>query len=141
MKTKITIGVIIVMAIVSIAASPPPETTGIVPKTAKQVSKQTYAGFSFFRIHRQGKNGVTSTWGMSSESGVTGYAVQRTYEDPNDPFAFWENICAMPCNGSRSYKWTDENVFPGFISYRILATMSSGGSILSEILTIHIVSH
>ena len=140
MKTKFTISIIIVMAFATIAASPAPETATVVPQKAKRVSSQFYAGFSSFRIHRQGK-GVTSTWGMSSESGITCYTLQRTYGDPTDPYTLWDEISVVSCNSSRSYKWTDETVFPGFISYRVMANMSSGGNMMSETETIHIVGH
>jgi len=136
MKT-ITIGIIVTMAIVSIAASPK---TGVAPTPGKNVIKQTSSGFSLFRIHRQGR-GVTSTWGLSSETGISGYVVQRTYLDPGDPYG-WENVYATPCNGSRSYKWTDANVFAGFISYRIIAVPTGAvGEIISDVETIHITSH
>ena len=138
MKT-ITIGIIVALAIASIAASPSPE-TGIVPGSEKKLAKQTYASFSFFRIHRQGR-GVTSTWGLNSETGISGYVVQRTYLDPGDPYG-WENVYATPCSGSRSYKWTDENVFAGFISYRIIAVPTGGiGEVMSGVETIHIMGH
>jgi len=138
MKTKFIIGIIVVMAIASIAASPSPK-TGVVPKTENQVSKQSFAGFSFFRIHRQGR-GITSDWGMDSETGLSGYVVQRTYLDPGDPYG-WENISGMPCTGARSYKWNDANVYAGFISYRIMATCSNGSEIYSDVQTIHVTSH
>lgn len=138
MKTKITIGVIIAMAIVSIAASPSPKAIRTVPKNAKQL----YAAFDFFRVHRQGKNGATATWGMSSESGITCFVVQRTYFDPTDPYSPWDDLCVMPSNGSRSYKWTDANLpYPGIINYRIKAMVNPGGEMYSGTESIHIVSH
>lgn len=140
MKTQFNIAVI-AMAFVTLSASPNPETVKNVAQQTKQVLQQAPAGFGFFRVHRQGKDGVTTTWGMGSETGITGYVVQRTYSDPSDPYG-WENVCAMACNGTRSYKWTDEGIFPGFISYRIVATMSGNGSeIVSDVETIHIMGH
>ena len=141
MKTKMTLAAIIIMAFITIAASPAPERVSIIPRAKKQVSQNIFGDFAFLRLHRQTRNGATITWGMNSESGINGYTVQRTYEDPTDPYAFWENIASMPSTSSRSYKWTDGNLFPGFISYRIMANMTNGGSIFSEILTIHIIGH
>ena len=140
MKSQLTFAAFVVMVIISIGASPSPENKTIVPSTGKEFSNHSYAGFSFFRIHRQGK-GVTSTWGMSSETGISGFVVQRTYFDPNDPFSPWDDICAIPSNGSRSYKWIDENVLAGMISYRIKANIIGGGEMYSETLTIRIVGH
>ena len=98
------------------------------------------AGFAFFRTHRQGK-GITATWGLSSNDGVAGFAVQRTYEDPTDPYAFWEDISYIDCNSSRSFKYADESVFPGVISYRVIAVLEDGNSISSEVSSVRIVSH
>lgn len=96
--------------------------------------------FSFFRTHRQGR-GIMTTWGLTSNAGVTGFVVQKTYEDPADPYAYWEDIGAIPCGASRSFKRHDLNVSPGFISYRVIAYLLSGGPIVSAISTEHIISH
>jgi hypothetical protein len=140
MKAHLSILVVAAVALCTIAASPLPEKSVKISAGEKSIQKQN-AGFSFFRTHRQGKYGATSTWGMTTESGVAGFIVQRTYEDPADPYAWWEDVSAMPCNGSRSYKCTDEGIFPGYISYRIVALFNNGGSITSEVNTIRIVSH
>ena len=103
------------------------------------VTKIQSAGFSFFRTHRQGK-GITASWGANSSAGVVSFSLQKTYEDPSDPYAVWEEVSSTPCNGSRSYKCTDNNVFPGFISFRVTALMSDGSTIESPISTVHIVS-
>ena len=97
--------------------------------------------FNSFKTHRKAR-GVVATWKLTTNVGVTGFVVERTYEDPSDPYAVWENIYAMPCNQSAQFfKHEDENVSPGFISYRVLAFLQVGGSVLSETSTIHIVSH
>lgn len=96
--------------------------------------------FAFFRTHKQGKK-VAAIWALNSTDGVTGFVVQRTYEDPTDPYAFWEDLCSMGCSPSRSFKYTDENVFPGVISYRVVALMNDGNTITSEVSGVRIVSH
>ncbi|MBK6937016.1 MAG: hypothetical protein IPH18_09160 [Chitinophagaceae bacterium] len=98
-------------------------------------------GFSFFRTHRQGKNGVTATWGVQAGSAVASFYVERTYEDPADPYANWETCAYVPCLGEKSFKATDINVFPGFISYRVVAVLPDGSEFVSDISTVHIVSH
>jgi hypothetical protein len=95
---------------------------------------------SFFRLHRQGK-GVTASWGLTSEAGVIGFQVQKTYEDPADPYAIWENVSWVPSTGSRSYKCTDGNVFPGNISYQVVVQKADGTTIASGISTARIVGH
>lgn len=97
-------------------------------------------GFGFFRTHRQGQ-GIMTTWGLTSNAGITGFIVQKTYEDPYDMYAVWEDICAMPCGAARSFRKHDLNVSPGFISYRVIAYLQGGGTMMSPISTEHIVSH
>lgn len=100
------------------------------------------AGFDFFRTHRQGKAGITATWGYAGEAAVvTGYVVEKTYEDPADPYAYWETVATVPATGARSYKVTDTGVYPGYISYRITAVSGVDPVTVSGISTVHIVSH
>jgi hypothetical protein len=96
--------------------------------------------FSFFRTHRQGR-GIMATWGMDNNNGVSSFVVERTYEDPNDPYSNWEVICLTPCSNARSFKHHDETVSPGFITYRVTAFFNGGGSMCSGISTEHIVGH
>ena len=142
MKTRLYFLAISAVALLVMAASPISQNKLILSgQQAKVLKRSVAAGFDFFRIHRQTKDGITVTWGMTSESGVSGYSIQRTYEDPTDPYAFWEDAGSMPCSSARSYKWTDLHIYPGFISYRIVAMMNNGTSMTSDILTLHIISH
>jgi hypothetical protein len=135
MKTQLSAFAISAM-IITTAASPIsqslPDTKG-----AAKVKQVQSTSFAFFRTHRQGK-GVTADWSVTSNSGISCFEVFRTYEDPTDPWAFWEDVSTVPCNSSRSYKSTENNVIPGFISYRIAAVMNDGSTILSDISTEHI---
>jgi hypothetical protein len=98
--------------------------------------------FEFFRTHRQGRDGVTATWGITNPGNdVTCFIVERTYDDPADPYAMWDVVSNTPCTGARSYKCTETNVFPGFLSYRVTAYMTAGGTVTTPVSTIHIVSH
>src|SRR6476619_656088 len=104
MKTKICLFVFVVTILTATAApvkneSRPLSTSG----------KAAIGDLSFLRSHRQGK-GATITWGLTSSEGVAGFVLQRTYEDPNDPYANWEDIASVPSNSSRSYKFDDEYV-------------------------------
>lgn len=99
-----------------------------------------FAGFDFFRTHRQGKDGITATWGYSG-GGVTGYIVERTYEDAADPYANWETVALVSETGARSYKVTNTNVTPGFISYRVRAMNGINEVAVSPVSTEHIVAH
>lgn len=133
MKT-ITISAIILTVFFCAAAKPLPEKE--VP--AKNVTK-SFDGFSFVRSHRQGK-GAEVSWAFVS-SNASGFKVQRTNEDPNDPYSVWINVSSVGCNSSRSYKCHDENPFPGFINYRVIAVMNDGSTMTSQISVVHIMSH
>ena len=135
MKTQLSLITILVIALFTISASPIKNV-----KISENIASKANPDYSFFRTHKQGRNGVTSTWGMTSENGAMYFSLMRTYEDPNDPYG-WEEVSTIPCSSSRSYKWTDENVSPGYISYCVVTHMSDGTDVFSWINTIHIVSH
>jgi hypothetical protein len=122
--------------------------SGFAPATGKpvkeiSVSKTSFASqFSYFRTHRQGHSGVTATWGINGPGNdISCFIVERTYDDPSDPYAMWEPVSNTPCNSARNYKCTENNVFAGFLSYRVTAHMIAGGTITTPVSTIHIVSH
>lgn len=97
--------------------------------------------FNAFRAHRQGK-GITTMWSSSANASlVTYFTVIRTYEDPTDPYAEWTVVGSVNCNSSRNYRSTDDSVSPGFVSYRIVASLTSGGYLYSDVETVHIVQH
>ncbi|TMI94834.1 MAG: hypothetical protein E6H06_08205 [Bacteroidetes bacterium] len=133
MKTKITIVAIILMAFIAISATP------IAKPSPKTSLKKTSDSFSFIRTHRQGKGG-TVTWAFSS-SNASGFCVERTNEDPTDPYSVWVDVGDIPCNSSRSYKCHDPNPFPGLINYRVIAFLNDGSTVTSDVSTIKIMSH
>jgi len=139
MKTQLSL-VTIVALFVAASWISPVDTQKSISGISLKKQNSFAPDFSFFRTHRQGR-GVTATWGLSSNGSVTGFVVQRTYEDPNDQYASWDNICAMPCGPGKSFKHEDESVSPGFISYRVIAYLQYGGSVMSMISTEHVVSH
>ena len=133
MKT-LTIFAIGALVFFSVAATPAAEKTN----TNKNQNK-SFDGFSFIRTHRQGKRAVVS-WSFLS-SNVSGFIVQRTNEDPNDPYSVWIDVASVGCDLSRSYKCCDENPFPGLINYRVIAVMNNGSTMTSDISTVRIVAH
>ena len=132
MKTKISVVAIILMALIAISATPvkPTPTTSL---------KKASDGFSFIRTHRQGKGGTVS-WAFTS-SNASGFCVERTNEDPTDPYSVWVDVGDIPCNSSRSYKCHDPNPFPGLINYRVIAFLNDGSTVTSDVSTIKIMSH
>ncbi|MFI5132239.1 MAG: hypothetical protein ACHQFX_19710 [Chitinophagales bacterium] len=111
------------------------------PATAmKQVRKTASVEFAFFRTHRQA-NGAVATWGLTSNVDVIGFDVQRTYQDPADPYSMWEDVIYMPCTEERSFKYNDQEIFAGYIYYRVTAHLNDGSSVISAIEGIRIVRH
>jgi hypothetical protein len=119
------------MVFFSIAAVP------VSNKTTPSENQGTFSDeFSSLRTHRQGR-GAEVTWSFLS-SDASCFVVQRTNEDPNDPYSVWITVENVGCDLSRSYKCHDENPFPGLINYRVLAVMKNGTTITSGISTVHI---
>lgn len=138
MKTKIIICIAIAVALVTVAWTVPSNDRGQVGvKKAKTVEPV----FNFMHAHRQGR-GATVAWNSNSTPAeVICFEVMRTYEDPNDPYSQWDQVGNYACSSNPSYKCTENNVSPGFVSYCVIASMVGGGTVMSEIETIHIVQH
>src|SRR6185295_6275549 len=117
MKTQLVLLSIAIMAINQGESVLPVPFT--VSKSAK-ISETKAVDFAFFKVHRQGR-GATAVWGLTSSAGVCAFTLQRTYQDPTDPYAAWEDVNSFVCGSARSFKYTDENVFPGYIAYRVTA--------------------
>jgi hypothetical protein len=132
---KITILTISALVFFSIAATPAPEKE----TTVKNVTNAS-DGFSSLRTHRKGA-GAEITWSFTSTSGVSGFIVERTNEDPNDPYSVWVTVGSQACDASRSYKCCDVSPFPGYINYRVTAVMNNGTTITSGVSVVHIASH
>ncbi len=93
----------------------------------------TFNCFNFVRAHRQAKN-VVINWSVNDPS-IVQFTIERSYDgeffDPAGGHAF---------SGSGSYKFTDLNVFPGMIYYRIVALKADGTTECSPVETVRIVS-
>jgi len=138
MKTTI-FSVPTMFLLISTAFTSSPVSTTEPAKETQEITVKQGACFTFLRTPRQGK-GITATWGMASYAGVAGFVIQRTYEDPTDLYANWETFSVVPGNAGRSASFTDDEVSPGFINYRVVAKMTNGSSEVSEISTVRIVS-
>src|SRR5690349_19058500 len=66
---------------------------------------------STLRVHRQG-TGVALSWSAASPDAVN-FVVEKSYDGD-----FFEAVTDVAFNGGSSYKYVDNNVFPGVISYR-----------------------
>lgn len=140
MKTKHFLFASLVMLVLSAWAVPP---TGLVNKiddSVRPVPESKSGVFSFFRTHRQGRYGIASSWGAVTTTGITGFILQRTYEFP-DEFTIWENIYEVNAANRSRYQYLDENVFPGIVSYRVLAVNNTNPVFVSEISAVQIRQH
>ena len=140
MKTKFPFLVLGTLLILATAWTSPAIQNGTTSNRDAVMDNAKPGDFAFFRTHRQGK-GVAATWGLNAEAGTIGFRVEKTYEDPSDPYAVWEDVENIGCNGSRSYKCVDKSVFPGNISYRVVAQKADGSTVASPVSTVRIVSH
>lgn len=140
MKTKLSLLAVSALILTTswIAKAPMNEQTKVENKQV--VSKSSTPEFDFFRIHRQGRYGVTSTWGFSTCQNVQRFRVESNFMYPIEEWA-WGEIYSTACTGARSYKFTESPVVPGYMSYRVVAEMNDGSEIASEAYTIHILSH
>jgi hypothetical protein len=110
-------------------------------KVSTEAKSAVVAGeFSFLRAHRQGK-GITVTWGMADNTNLAGFDIEKTMEDPNDPYSVWLPVASVPGSSVRSYKHTDDAVSPGTSNYRITAYYTDNRTAQSEIISVRIMAH
>jgi hypothetical protein len=104
-----------------------------VQQNLNQHSTQTTAGcFSSFKAHRQAK-GTAMTWSVCT-SDVVGFVVERSYDGE-----FFEDAASMNYDGNSSYKFSDKDVYPGMLYYRIKAVKTDASTEYSAVETVHIV--
>src|SRR4026209_1776580 len=119
---KITVFSALIVSVLAMAFSPSPK---IVDHTTS--ISAVLNDYAFLRAHRQG-NGITLTWGMTSNTNLIGFDIEKTMGDPNDPYEPWSPVTSIPGSNERSFKYTDNGVLPGTSSYRITAWYSDGRS-------------
>lgn len=136
MKTSLFI---IPVAIALVGSLSSPLTEPSTSKTIVQTLKKQENPFAFLRTHRQGK-GIAVVWGVNSSTDIIGFGVQRTYEDPADPYANWEDVGTVPNSAARSFTHKDQQVFAGIIHYRVIAIHADGTTASSEVSSVRIPS-
>lgn len=105
--------------------------TVVAASTATAKTAQT-GTFNYFRSHRQA-NGIALTWAVSSPE-VVQFKVERSYDGD-----FFDVINEMACTGSGMHKFSDMEVFPGTIFYRITAVKADGSTETSSVESVRIV--
>ena len=129
---KITVFSALIISVLAMAFSPAP---GVVQQTTSVSSALN--DYAFIRAHRQGR-GITLTWGMTTNTNLIGFDIEKTMEDPNDPYSQWLPVASVPGADERSFKINDNTVSPGTSNYRITAWYSDGRSSMSEIISVRI---
>jgi hypothetical protein len=96
--------------------------------------------FTQLKGHRMGKGATSLTWSMGSNTGITAFDIECTYEDPYDPYSVWEPKGSVPNDNSQMFRFKDNNVLPGLMYYRITARLNNGTSVTSELCSVTIIS-
>jgi hypothetical protein len=107
---------------------------GSIIQNVSPVQTQSGNPFSFFNAHRQGHSCIGLMWRISSSGNVLGFQVQRSYDGE-----FFDPIKDLPCGANTRFTWEDDDVFPGFIYYRLAASLMDGTTFYSEVEVVHIV--
>ena len=107
---------------------------GVSHSLTQQVVLQAPADFGMFMAHRQGK-GVTLAWSMTSPADVAYYSIQRSYDGE-----FFEPVDEVMGSGSARSRYTDRNVYPGIIHYKVVAFCNDGSIVESTVEIVRIVS-
>ena len=94
--------------------------------------KPPSGALSFFRVHRQGP-GISLSW-ASASSNVVQFIIERSYDGE-----FFDVIGGMGCTGTNTHRFSDNDVFPGIIYYRVTAVKTDDTTESSAIETVRFV--
>lgn len=89
--------------------------------------------FSLFQGHRQG-SGVGLLWSYNS-SNVISFEIENSYDGE-----YFNTVAAVQPTASSHYRFLDNNVWPGYIYYRIKAMHEDGSFEYSQTIVVRIVS-
>ncbi|HEX6181388.1 MAG TPA: hypothetical protein VFZ47_09085 [Chitinophagaceae bacterium] len=132
MKTKVSVFLLLLSSAITLTSA---TYKGDVSKetSAQSTVQKVENVFRSFNLHRQ-QDGISINWVVSSNN-VTGYIVQRSYDGE-----YFDDLDLPISNiGRRWSKATDNDVFPGYIHYRIIAILSDGTECTSPVQVIRIV--
>ena len=100
-------------------------------KLVKSSKTQSFE-FIFFRTHQQ-CNGVKVAWALNSTNGVFCFTLQRTYQNPSNADAVWEDVESFLPGADPVIRYTDLNVARGYVSYRVIAWVFDGSTVISDV--------
>ena len=107
---------------------------GATPKDVNLVQVPSDNLFTFFNAHRQGFRSTGLMWRISSSDDVVSFQIQRSYDGE-----FFDPLIDVPCNTNTRFNWKDDNVFPGYLYYRLAANLIDGTTVYSDVQVVHIV--
>jgi hypothetical protein len=137
MKTQV---LLLSMAVFAVNAPKTFVASSLSETKSVRIGKTQTFDFIFFRTHNQCK-GVAVVWALNSTNGVTGFTLQRTNQNPSNPNALWEDVESFVSGSEPATRYTDHNVAPGYISYRVIAWIFDGSSVISEVSSVRICGH
>ena len=89
--------------------------------------------FGFFRVHRMADDASLS-WGISNPLQAASFIIERSYDGVE-----FETIDVVAANGSASYRYRDNTVFPGVSYFRITCVNTDNSEVQSAIVDLRIV--
>jgi hypothetical protein len=109
-------------------------TSSFTVETQKEINAHMVNGsFSFFRVHRQGKDGVALNWAVSNPN-VARFIVERSYDGE-----FYDVVETKNANGASMYRTLDKEIYPGILYYRVTAVYANGATDASPVEVLRIV--
>ena len=88
--------------------------------------------FRNFFIHRQ-HDGVALNWTVTSAS-ITSFVIQKSYDGE-----YFDNVDMQVSTVGRWSRSLDNDVYPGYIHYRVIAILSDGTECCSPVQVVRIV--
>jgi hypothetical protein len=82
---------------------------------------------SHLRLHRQADD-ASVNWGSTNAAGVSYFLIERSYDGE-----IFETVAEVAPTSASSYRFRDNTVLPGMISYRVTSYNLDGSSFQSPI--------
>jgi hypothetical protein len=124
MKTILTFAFVAFLAITTSAVA-----TDVHPSYTQTTASSC---FSNFRVHRQ-QNGAALMWSVNTD--ISQFKIERSFDGD-----FFEDVTVVPGNGAAQHRYTDRDIFPGYVYYRITALKTDGTTEQSAVEMVRIVS-
>jgi hypothetical protein len=100
-------------------------------KGPSTVEPRKVSNFNFLRAHRQGSN-ISLNWSAAVE-GVESFRIERSYDGE-----FFEPVATVAAAAGTN-RFLDDEVFPGLITYRVVAISAGGSSSYSATVSVRLV--